>query len=121
MQSKKLYAWETGPVDDRALALFCGDNPDFKVGLARHRCQRVICIDEQISATALHLDRNVKYHVHPRTAIALKALRQRMTGIMNATMRGKALDEDSAKWFNLAIKCLGSLSEEVATPIGLLS
>jgi ATP-dependent RNA helicase DHX29 len=31
MQSKKLYAWETGPVDDRALALFCGDNPDFKV------------------------------------------------------------------------------------------
>jgi hypothetical protein len=32
MQSKKLYAWETGPVDDRALALFCGDNPDFKVG-----------------------------------------------------------------------------------------
>jgi len=30
MQSKKLYAWETGPVDDRALALFCGDNPDFK-------------------------------------------------------------------------------------------
>jgi hypothetical protein len=44
-----------------------------------------------------------------------------MTGIMNATMRGKALDEDSAKWFNLAIKCLGSLSEEVAAPIGLLS
>lgn len=31
MQSKKLYAWETGPVVDRALALFCGDNPDFKV------------------------------------------------------------------------------------------
>lgn len=36
MQSKKLYAWETGPVDDRALALFCGDNPDFKVSLDRH-------------------------------------------------------------------------------------
>jgi hypothetical protein len=35
MQSKKLYAWEAGPVDDRALALFCGDNPDFKASLAR--------------------------------------------------------------------------------------
>jgi ATP-dependent RNA helicase DHX29 len=31
MQSKKLYAWETGPVDDRALALLCGDAVDIKV------------------------------------------------------------------------------------------
>jgi len=31
MQSKKLYAWETGPVDDRSLALLCGDQADFKV------------------------------------------------------------------------------------------
>lgn len=31
MQSKKLYAWETGPVNDRAIALLCGDSPDFKV------------------------------------------------------------------------------------------
>ena len=29
-QSKKLYAWETGPVDDVALVLLCGD-ADFKV------------------------------------------------------------------------------------------
>lgn len=31
MQSKKLYAWETGPIDDRALALLCGDFVDTKV------------------------------------------------------------------------------------------
>ena len=30
MQSRKLYAWETGAVDDRALILMCGD-ADFKV------------------------------------------------------------------------------------------
>ncbi len=30
--SKKLYAWETGPVDDVAIALLCGD-ADFKVNL----------------------------------------------------------------------------------------
>jgi len=116
MQSKKLYAWETGPVDDRALALFCGDNPDFKVCLVETKE-----LMPQISATALHLDRSIKYHVHPRTAIALKALRQRMTNIMNATMRGKAMDESSTKWFNLAVKCLGPLTEEAVAPIGLLA
>lgn len=31
-QSKKLYAWETGPADDFALVLLCGE-VDFKVGL----------------------------------------------------------------------------------------
>lgn len=31
MQSKKLYAWESGPVEDRALALLCGDSPEVKV------------------------------------------------------------------------------------------
>lgn len=31
MHSKRLYAWETGPVDDAALALLCGDIADFKV------------------------------------------------------------------------------------------
>lgn len=30
MQSKKMYAWETGPVDDLALLLLCGD-AEFKV------------------------------------------------------------------------------------------
>jgi ATP-dependent RNA helicase DHX29 len=33
MHSKKLYAWETGPVDDRALVLLCGE-ADFKVCLS---------------------------------------------------------------------------------------
>ena len=32
MQSKRLYAWETGLLDDRAVLLLCGD-PDFKVSL----------------------------------------------------------------------------------------
>ena len=29
-QSKRMYAWEVGPVDDLALLLLCGE-PDFKV------------------------------------------------------------------------------------------
>ena len=31
MQSKKLYAWETGPVNEKALALLCGDQADVRV------------------------------------------------------------------------------------------
>ena len=31
MQSKRLYAWETGPVDDIALGLLCGDSADIRV------------------------------------------------------------------------------------------
>ena len=33
MQSRKLYAWDTGPVDDRALALLCGDLLEVRVSL----------------------------------------------------------------------------------------
>ena len=32
MHSKKLYAWETGPADDLAILLLCGEC-DFKVGV----------------------------------------------------------------------------------------
>lgn len=38
MHSKRLYAWETGPVDDTALALLCGDIADFKVCHEVHCC-----------------------------------------------------------------------------------
>ena len=31
MQSKRLYAWEVAPVDDKALAVLCGDMVDLKV------------------------------------------------------------------------------------------
>lgn len=34
MQSRKLYAWETGPVDDLALILLCGE-ADTKVSVCR--------------------------------------------------------------------------------------
>jgi hypothetical protein len=44
-----------------------------------------------------------------------------MSNIMTATMRGKPMDETSAKWFQLAVKCLGSLTDEVVAPIGLLA
>jgi len=44
-----------------------------------------------------------------------------MSSIMTATMKGKPMDETSAKWFQLAVRCLGSLTDEVAAPIGLMA
>ncbi|KAJ7786454.1 P-loop containing nucleoside triphosphate hydrolase protein [Mycena metata] len=72
MHSKKLYAWETGPVDDVAIALLCGD-ADFKL----------------ISNTAF-IDRNkIKYQVSPKSNIALKFLRTHLASILAQQFRSK--------------------------------
>lgn len=73
----------------------------------------------QISASILHLDRAVKYNVHPRTAIALKALRQHLSDVMATLMKGKSLDETGSKWFALAMRCLAMLPEVEAASIGV--
>lgn len=118
MQSKKLYAWETGPVDDRAIVLLCGDNPEFKAGRST-LITGVELTSHQIPASILHLDRTVRYHIHPRTAIALKTLRQRLSTLLATSMRGKALDERASKWFNLAMRCIGLFPEEEEVSIGV--
>ncbi|ORY32822.1 P-loop containing nucleoside triphosphate hydrolase protein [Naematelia encephala] len=89
MQSKKLYAWETGPVDDRALAMLCGDTADFR-----------------LSASLLQLDRKIRYRVEPKTAMAIKVLRENFALAMSARLSGKALSEVQEKWFELGLKCL---------------
>lgn len=67
----------------------------------------------------LHLDRTVKYNVHPRTAIALKILRQRLSDVMATLMQGKVLDEAGTKWFALAMRCLGMSPEIEEASIGV--
>jgi ATP-dependent RNA helicase DHX29 len=61
----------------------------------------------------------VKYNIHPRTAIALKALRQRLSDAMAILMKGKSLDEAGSKWFALAIRCLEMLPEVEEVSIGV--
>ncbi|KAK4689978.1 ATP-dependent RNA helicase DHX29, partial [Tremellales sp. Uapishka_1] len=89
MQSKKLYAWETGPVEDRALALLCGDSADFR-----------------FSASSFQIDRKIRYHVQPKTAMAFKLLRERFALAMSMKMRGKPLSGSSDRWFRLGLDCL---------------
>ncbi|OCF41878.1 DEAH box polypeptide 36 [Kwoniella heveanensis CBS 569] len=102
MQSKKLYAWETGPVDDRALALLCGDVADFR-----------------ISASSLQLDRKIRYHVAPKTAIAIKVLREQFAQVMSVRLRGKVLTEKQEKWFALGLKCL-QVPEDEGPRVGVV-
>lgn len=71
----------------------------------------------QIPASTLHIDRGIRYQIHPRTALALKALRQRTAAVMTTLMKGKTLDATGQRWFELAIQCLAMRTDD--TPIGL--
>ncbi|KAJ7170010.1 P-loop containing nucleoside triphosphate hydrolase protein [Mycena filopes] len=95
MHSKKLYAWETGPVDDMALTLLCGD-ADFKL----------------ISNTVL-IDRNkIKFQLSPKCIIALKFLRTHLASILAQQFRGKPLVESQVIWNDIAMSVLGNLGKE---------
>ncbi|KAF7347727.1 putative helicase C15C4.05 [Mycena venus] len=82
MHSKRLYAWETGPVDDVALVLLCGD-ADFK-----------------LVSNAAFIDRKVKFQVSPKCNIALKFLRTHLASILAQQFRSRVsaaqLDGDYA-------------------------
>lgn len=91
MHSKKLYAWETGPVDDLAMLLLCGES-DFKL----------------ISDTAV-IDRKIKFNIPARTNVALKLLRENFYDILSAQFKGQALTETHVLWNELAQMVLGKI------------
>ena len=119
--SKKLYAWETGPIDDRALVLLCGEI-DFRVS---HRERPLLHpLDaltltplvrihihlfpfSQLSASSLQLDRKLKLLVPPKTLVALKHLRAQLNAVVATRMRGKEVTEVQAEWWRLAMEMLG--------------
>lgn len=89
MQSKKLYAWETGGVDDAALLLLCGE------------------LDSKLIAESLALDRKIRFRVAPKTNLALKYLRDQLSNNLAAQMRGRTLTEQQKQWSELAMFVLG--------------
>ncbi|KAF7966231.1 hypothetical protein HWV62_39469 [Athelia sp. TMB] len=95
MHSKKLYAWETGPVDDLSLLLLCGET-DFK-----------------LVSNSTFIDRNkIKFHISPKSNIALKILRNHLGLTLAQLFRGKVLNETQAQWFELALIVLGKVKIE---------
>ena len=60
----------------------------------------------QLSASSLQLDRKIRYLVSPKTAIAIKRLREQFSAAMSARLRGKAFTEGQERWFELGVRCL---------------
>lgn len=94
MHSKKMYAWETGPIDDLALVLLCGES-EFK-----------------IQANMLSIDRKIRYQLTPKANVALKILRQHLTTILALQLRGRPLTESHVLWYDLATAALGKIKLE---------
>ncbi|KAH7883709.1 P-loop containing nucleoside triphosphate hydrolase protein [Phlebopus sp. FC_14] len=94
MHSKKLYAWETAPMDDLAILLLCGEC-DFKL----------------VSDTA-NIDRKIKHRLTPRANVALKILRNQLSNILAQKFRGKALTESQICWHELAVTAIGKVKAE---------
>ncbi|KAI1797739.1 P-loop containing nucleoside triphosphate hydrolase protein [Ganoderma leucocontextum] len=94
MHSKKLYAWETGPVEDMALLLLCGD-AEFK-----------------LMADSVGIDRKVRFHISPKASIALKLLRNNLSSILSAQFRTRPLSESQVRWNEIAMMILGKVKPE---------
>ncbi|CDW97667.1 hypothetical protein [Sporisorium scitamineum] len=93
MQSKKLYAWETGLMDDKAVYMLCGDG------------------EFRLASNSLYIDRQrIRIaSADPKTLVALKTLRDGLGKLMKASFRnpGKEWSEGQEKLFELACQVLG--------------
>ncbi|CAK5264969.1 unnamed protein product [Mycena citricolor] len=94
MHSKRLYVWETSPIDDLALVLLCGD-VDFKLG-----------------ANSIFIDRKIKFHVSPRDTVALKHLRTNIASILAQQFRSGPLSESQVLWNEVVSAALGKFPLE---------
>ncbi|KAF8641157.1 hypothetical protein AX17_000792 [Amanita inopinata Kibby_2008] len=97
MHSKKLYAWEIGPVDDLSLILLCSEC-EFKL------ISNTVYVDRK--------DRKLRFQVSPKTNLALKVLRSKLTLLLSLQMRSKALTSCQVRWNDLALSVLGGVKEE---------
>ncbi|SNX81910.1 probable DNA/RNA helicase (DEAD/H box family II) [Melanopsichium pennsylvanicum] len=93
MQSKKLYAWETGLMDDKVVYLLCGEG------------------EFRLAANSLYIDR-MRVRIasgDPKTLVALKTLREGMSKLLRSAWRnpGKEWSEGQVRLFELMKGVLG--------------
>ncbi|GJE85993.1 HrpA-like RNA helicase [Phanerochaete sordida] len=96
MQSKKMYAWETGPVEDLSLLLLCGE-AEFK-----------------LPAGSVFLDRKVRYNIGHKASVALKYLRREMASTLAMHFSSKPVTGSDAIWEETAMAMLGKVKPEDA-------
>ncbi|KAI0274612.1 hypothetical protein BC834DRAFT_1288 [Gloeopeniophorella convolvens] len=97
MHSKKLYVWETGPADDTALLLLCGDC-SFKIS--------------QVVSDAVLIDRKIKFRVPAKANLAFKYLRMQLAAVLNALLRNKPLTKSQEQWLEIATVILGKTQQD---------
>lgn len=109
MHSKKLYAWETGPVDDLAMLLLCGES-DFKVfqSVLIGNGRLIAIVVQLVSDTAV-IDRKIKFNIPAKTNVALKLLREHLYDILSTQFRGQPLVESHVVWNDVAQMVLGKI------------
>lgn len=95
MHSKKLYVWETGPADDLALLLLCGD-----------------CNFKLVSDAAF-VDRKIRFRIPARTGLALKHLRTQLAAVLDERLRNKPTTGSQERWMDIVLAVLGKLRPEV--------
>ncbi|KAF4623096.1 hypothetical protein D9613_001917 [Agrocybe pediades] len=93
---QRLYAWETAPIDDVCLILLCGE------------------FESKLLADTVSVDRKIRLQVSPRTNIALKILRERLSSILAQQFQGKTLSQSQSAWMELATLALSRTKLESA-------
>ena len=88
--------WESGPVDDTAIALLCGD------------------ADIKLPASSMVLDRKLKLHVPPKVAYSIKQLRAQYARLFQQQMKmpGRTLSGVDAEWWKLVVQAISSPPDE---------
>ncbi|SCZ98775.1 BZ3500_MvSof-1268-A1-R1_Chr7-1g09268 [Microbotryum saponariae] len=92
MHTHKLYVWESGTVDERAVYLLCGN------------------ADTQLAAHSLSIDRKIRIRLEPKTSIAMRLLRQQWNSFFLAKMKNPTMttSEPHAAWLDLVKEALCS-------------
>ncbi|GAA5927842.1 uncharacterized protein JCM15063_006009 [Sporobolomyces koalae] len=91
MHTKKLYVWESGSVDERAVHLLCGN------------------AEIQLAAHSLSIDRKIRTRLEPKTSIAIKVLRQQWQALFKKKMIDPSAPlEGHQQWLDLLVEALES-------------
>ncbi len=56
----------------------------------------------------MQIDRKLRFQVDPKSALALKYLRDQLASSMATRLRGRSLSDRQSEWFELALKCIAT-------------
>jgi hypothetical protein len=83
------------------------------------KCNTPTLIEIQVSSESVIVDRKIKFHVDPPSAVALKHLRARIQRMIQSKLGGRKLitPELSDTWESLAMAVLGKLSKHPSASV----